>query len=208
MKVFFTLLLGLAMGGGAGYYAGTYYEAQRGAAVLAKESDQWQQQLQQTQEKLTQAEGELETVKKELTLNEDRPGFVTARSLDAPEFEPANLEEITSNKNGDVVLTWKPVKGAKAYVVTVEDESQNIVSTTDVEGETKLLLNRVSSSAKLPEVQYFVRISSVNGLNEEGAKGPKKPIRFNSRSLASTQKSMGRAPQKGGGKSAKRKKSH
>lgn len=191
IKVILTLIIGIGIGGTAGFYVGSDQTEKAQKEILRAQQETWEQQLKDCNEckdQKAKVEEQNKTLTAELQLNETRSCFVSSATLDAPEFSPADLEPLFSDKNGDIKLNWSPVKGAKQYIVTIEDEEGKTISTTDVEGETFLYLNRISRSANLPTANYYVRIATVNGLDQAGQQGPRKPIHFASLSVKTPKK--------------------
>jgi hypothetical protein len=184
-------LIGLLVGAGIGFAGGYYYLEniyKEKLKSVEAEHESTVQELSACIEQKGKAEKQFQEADAELKLNENRSCFVTSAILEAPEFIPADIESFTSNSNGDVVLSWNPVKGAKKYIVTVESEDGTVVNTSEVEGETTLLLNRITNASKLAAAQYFVRIATVNGLDKEGPQSERKPIHFASQSFKATPK--------------------
>ena len=186
------VILGLLIGGGLGYFGGFYYTEtiyNEKLKVISTEKETVSQELTTCKEQTEKLQADFQKVDAELKLNETRECYVTAASLPAPEFVPADLAALQSDESGYITLNWTSVKGAKKYIVKVEGEDGTIVSTSDVEGEPMLVLNRISNASKLPSAQYFVKISAVNGLDQEGAWTERKPLHFASQSLKTKKKS-------------------
>jgi hypothetical protein len=191
IKLVLTLIIGIGIGGAVGFYVGSDQTEKVQKEILRAQQESWEQQLKDCNEckdQKAKVEEQNKTLTTELQLNETRPFFVTSATLNAPEFSPPDLEALTSDKNGNISLNWSPVKGAKQYVVTVEDEEGKSISTTDVEGETSLYLNRITKSANLSTANYYVRIATINGLDQVGPQGPRKPIHFTSISVKASKK--------------------
>jgi hypothetical protein len=179
LKVIIGLLFGAGIGGFAGfYYTETIYKEKLKTIETAKELSVLE--LSTCTEQKTKFEKQFLAADAELKLNETRSCFVTSATLEAPEFIPPDVEAIRSDSSGNVILNWKAVKGAKKYIVKIEGEDGTEVNTTEVEGEPMMHLNRITSASKLEAAQYFVRLSAVNGLEQEGKQSERKPIQFSS----------------------------
>lgn len=187
-KFILALIIGLGLGGAAGYFKGTEDSTKIHIEILHKEQEISTQKISDCNEQKTKIEEQLKTINAELQLNESRSCFVSSAPLSPPEFEPANLDALGSDKKGEILLKWSPVKGAKHYVVTVEDQAGTVVSTTEIEGETLMYLNRIPHTTKLEAADYFVRIATVNGLDQIGQQGERKPVHFNTQSFKPTKK--------------------
>ncbi len=183
IKVILAFIIGAGVSGATCFFIATDKADKKYNLIIKNEQETLNKQINECKDQVSKSEEELKTVSEELKLNETRSCFVTGKTLEAPEFSPPDLEPLSNNKNGDIILNWTPVKGAKQYVVTVEDNEGQIISTVDVEGETSIYLNRMTHASKLSEAEYYVRIASVNGLDQTGTPGPKKPIRFSSQSF-------------------------
>ncbi len=178
-KVFIGLLIGIGIGGAGAYY---YSEAMftEKLKVVATERDTKSQELTACTEQKVKIENDLKEADAELKVNESLSCFVSSAILGAPQFTPADLDVIHSDNTGNVVINWEPIKGAKKYIVRVESEDGTLVNTTEVEGEPTMSLDRVTKASKLGAAQYYVRITAVNGLDQEGAQSERKPIQFSS----------------------------
>lgn len=189
LKVILGLLFGIGIGSFAGYYyADTIYKTKLKTIETEKETTKTEkesiaQELVACNEQKTKVEKQFQDADAEIKLNETRSCFVTAATLEAPEFIPPDLEAIHSDSSGNVILNWKAVKGAKKYIVKIEGEDGTVVNTTEVEGEPTIYLNRISKASKLGAAQYFVRISAVNGVDQEGAQTERKPVQFSSQTF-------------------------
>jgi hypothetical protein len=187
-KFILALVIGLGIGGAAGFYFGTSQAEKVQKEIFQAKESVWTGQMNECKGQQNKTEERIKALSAELQLNESRPGFVSSATLNAPEFSPPNLETLNSDKHGEILLQWTPVKGAKEYLVTVEDPAGNVITTVEVEGETSLYLNRIPHSAKMSAEDYFVRIASVNGLDREGPQGPAKPVHFTNRKLKAEKK--------------------
>jgi hypothetical protein len=178
VKIILSLLFGLGIGAAAGFYFGTQETLKTQIEILNTEKGKAAQQISECNQQKTTLEEQNKTISAELKLNESRPGFVTSATLDSPQFSPPNLEPISSDKNGDILLQWTSIQGAKKYIINVEDQEGKLITSVDVEGETSLYLNRMAQSNKIGDGNYLVRIATINGLDQAGPYGPSKPIQF------------------------------
>jgi hypothetical protein len=181
LKLIVTLVIGMAMGGAMGFYTGSTLAEKAQKEILRSQQESWTQQLEDCatcKDQKAKLEQENKEIVEELDINQTRGCFVSAKTLNPPEFDPPGLEPIGSDSRGDIMLKWKPVVGAKQYIVSVEDQEGKVISTTEVEGETWMVINRHSRAARLAEANYFARIAVVNGLDRVGPEGPRKPVHF------------------------------
>ena len=185
LRMTLLLILGLVIGGVAGFFGGSAQTKKEADEALSKKTQAWAREIgvcMQDKTTLETAFKDLEVrfkeVESELKLNEARPGFVSSAVLSAPEFMPAETSLLKTNPKGDVLVKWSPVKGAKKYLVKIEDEAGSTVHVSEIEGETSVNVNFKTKSASNPKNKYYVRLVSINGLELEGPPGPRKPIEF------------------------------
>ncbi len=184
LKLILALVVGLLLGGGAGFFGGSKYSEGIAQNFLQEKTKTWEGEIAACKKEnakietdFKNMESQLKLAQEDLKLNEARPGFITSAPLQPPEFDPPDLEPLTSNSNGEVLLRWSPVKGAKKYNVIVEDKEGNQVHSSEVEGETYLYININVKSGD--GADYLARISAVNGLDQPSPLSEPKPIHFN-----------------------------
>lgn len=190
LKLVLISITSILLGGVLGFFGGSQYNENIAQTILQEKTNSWENEISTCKEEklklqtdFKNMESQLNLAQEDLKLNESRAGFVTSAALQPPEFDPPDLEPLTSNNNGEVLLKWTPVRGAKKYNVIVEDKDGNQVHTSEVEGETYLYINiAVKSSAG---ADYFARVSAVNGLDQASPLSPPKPIHFNPKKFTS-----------------------
>lgn len=191
-KLILMLVLGLLTGAIAGFLGGSSYAQNVAEEAFNGQKEEMTKEVTACKDAKEKLEGELKkleaqykTAEGEVKLNENREGFVSGSTLPAPEFVPANLEPLETDAKGDVTVNWRPVKGAKKYIVKVENNSGKVVHSAEVQGDTSVVVNIVIKSSRAAKAEYFVRIASVNGLDQEGPLGPKKPVHFSAQAKKS-----------------------
>lgn len=187
LKLILALVVGLLLGGGAGFFGGSKYSEGIAQNFLQEKSKTWEKEIATCKDEKGKIEADfknmgsqLKLAQEDLKLNEARVGFITSAPLQPPEFDPPDLEPLTSNSNGEVLLKWSPVRGAKKYNVIVEDKEGNPVHSSEVEGETYLYININVKSGD--GADYLARISAVNGLDQPSPLSNPKPIHFKPKS--------------------------
>lgn len=133
-KMILILILGLAIGGTAGYFGGSTLMQKQAEDTLNAKKEEWNKELnscktekESLQTEFKSLETQLKAAEIDLKLNEERACFVSAANLTAPEFSPDDLSSLDVNPKGDVLVKWNPVKGAKKYLVKIEDEAGTVV---------------------------------------------------------------------------------
>lgn len=184
LKLVLVSITCLLLGGAAGFFGGSKYSEDIAQKILQEKTNSLEKETSSCKEEklkietdFKNLESQLQLAQEDLKLNESRLGFITSATLQPPEFDPPDLEPLTSNSNGEVLLKWSPVRGAKKYNVIVEDKEGKQVHMSEVEGETYLYINIAVKSSE--GADYFARISAVNGLDQASPLSPQKPIHFN-----------------------------
>lgn len=190
-KVLLIFIFGLLIGGGAGFWGGSQYTEEIAQKAMQEKTMVWEKDLSSCKDErykidadYRRVEAELKLAQDDLKLNQAKEGFITTATLLPPQFDPPNLDTITSNSKGEVLLKWAPVKGAKRYNVVVQDKEGKTIHTSEVDGETYLYINIATKSPEGDD--YFARISSVNGLDQPSQLSEPKPLHFNPRKPVAT----------------------
>lgn len=177
LKGFLGFILGLLVGGASAYYYSEKMELEK-TTQLESSLEGAKKELQVIQEQKNDIENKFNEVNSELELNKERSCYVTAAPLGAPVWIPENIDKIEGQGNGEAIINWQPVKGAKKYIVKIEAQDGAILNTSEVE-ETTLYIDQVKYRIGSESTQYLVSITAVNGLNQEGVASEKKPLYFN-----------------------------
>lgn len=184
-KLILMFVLGLIIGGAGGFFGGSKYAQDIAQQSLATQQEEWDKKISGCNEEKEKLDAEFKKIDAqfkvadaELKLNENREGFVSGAKLPAPQFDPPSTDPLETNTKGDVLVKWTPVKGAKKYVVKVEDKAGNVVHTSDVEGETYVYVNILLKASRATDAEYFITVATVNGLDQEGDPSEKRPIHF------------------------------
>lgn len=170
---------------GIGFYAGTYKTEIETQKTIKEQQASFDQLLSELKEQKTQVEeektkiaDECKVFADEIKLNENQPGFMTIRNLGAPEFLPSESSPLKSDKKGNILVRWQPVKGAKKYIVSVLDLEGNEIMAVDVSGAENLSLSRLPKNAKRGNAEFEVRVAAVNGLDQVGPQSSPLRIRY------------------------------
>jgi hypothetical protein len=103
------------------------------------------------------------------------PCLYSDQILDPPRFDSNLPETIETNREGEALVQWNEVAGAKKYLVHIENKEGKIIKTYKASRRT-LYLKDIPLPEGFQQADYFLRISSVNGKDEEGPKGPRKNL--------------------------------
>lgn len=198
-KMIGVLVVGLLIGGTAGYFGGSTIvqkEAEetltRRTAEVNKAVGACNSEKEKLEADLKNLESQLKVAESEIKLNEDRPGFISSQTLSAPAFSPADAKPLNANKKGEVLVRWTPVKGAKKYLVKIEDQVGSVVHTSEIEGETYVYVNLKTKSANAAKSAYYVRLVTINGLDQEGPPSELKLIQFGNKVAGNTKATLGK----------------
>lgn len=210
LKLVLISIISLLLGGVVGFFGGSKYSEDLAQTILQEKTTSWENEIStckaekaKIETDFKNMESKLQLAQDDLKLNESRSGFVTSAILQPPEFDPPDLEPLTSNNNGEVLLKWTPIRGAKKYNVIVEDKDGKQVHTSEVEGETYLYINIAVTSSE--GADYFARVSAVNGLDQAGPLSPQKPIHFNQKKFTTKKLVPTKSKQKIAPKTTKKK---
>jgi hypothetical protein len=84
-------------------------------------------------------------------------------------------EIIETNHEGESMVKWEAVPGAKKYAIHLENAAGKIVKTYTTP-RTIIYLKDIPLPEGAREANYFVRLASINGKDEQGPLGPKKQM--------------------------------
>lgn len=103
------------------------------------------------------------------------PCLYSNQILDPPKFDPNLPEIIETNREGEARVQWIEVPGAKKYLVHIENKEGKIIKTYKASRRV-LFLKDIPLPEGFQQADYYLRLSTVNGKDEEGPKGPRKNL--------------------------------
>lgn len=103
------------------------------------------------------------------------PDAISNDDLPPPLFSETLPPSLVTNRDGEVRVAWKEVKGAKSYVVHLENSKGKSIHSYR-SSRTVLYLKEIQVPEGEREVRYQVKIATVNGLGVEGVRGEAKEL--------------------------------
>ena len=103
------------------------------------------------------------------------PCLFSDKILPAPEFTRDLKATLESNFEGEVLVKWSPINGAKRYEVRLESETGEALKTYKTP-RTILYLKDIPLPPGKFEADYILRLVSVNGKDQPGPKGPARAL--------------------------------
>lgn len=103
------------------------------------------------------------------------PCLYSDEILGPPKWDPNLKEKIETNHEGEALIRWIEVPGAKRYNVYVESENGTVVKTFKASRTLVYLKDLPLPEGKF-EADYFLRLATVNGKDEEGKRSERKPL--------------------------------
>lgn len=98
--------------------------------------------------------------------------------LSAPKFAASLPEKLMTNRYMEVKVAWEGVPGAKSYNVYVERMDGSLVRKYETR-RTFLFLSEIPLPPEARQVDYVVRLASVNGADKVGDKGESRSLKVN-----------------------------
>ncbi len=103
------------------------------------------------------------------------PCIYSDEVLVAPQYDPRTKEILETNHEGEVLVRWIDVPGAKQYNIHVENEKGKTVKSFKSTRSLAYLKDFPLPDGKL-EAKYWIRLATVNGKDQEGPRGEKREL--------------------------------
>lgn len=97
--------------------------------------------------------------------------------LPPPKYADKLPKKLETNRTMEVKVAWGGVNGAKGYNIYVEDKGGRLIRKFETK-RTFIYLRDIPLPAEATELEYQVRLATVNGAEQAGDKGETRPLKI------------------------------